>query len=70
MGSWHLDWRTMLVVFAIFVVGLFLGSRHDAPGPPVQGSASERLGRCLRQRTDTVLREPCMCRCIRASTLG
>ena len=43
MGSWHLDWRTMLVVFAIFVVGLFLGSRHDAPGPPVQGSASERL---------------------------
>ena len=43
MRWWRLDWRTMLVVFAIFGVGLFWGSRHDAPGPPVQGSASDRL---------------------------
>ena len=43
MRWWRLDWRTMLVVFAIFGVGLFLGSRHEAPGPPVQSSASERL---------------------------
>jgi hypothetical protein len=33
----------LLVVFAIFGVGLFLGSQYGAPGPPVEGSASERL---------------------------
>jgi hypothetical protein len=43
MRWWQLDWRTMLVVFAIFAVGLLLGSQQRAPGPSVQGSASERL---------------------------
>jgi uncharacterized protein DUF3124 len=40
---WQLDWRMLLVVFAIFGMGLFLGSRYGAPGPPLEGSASERL---------------------------
>jgi hypothetical protein len=38
-----LDWRMVLVVFAIFVVGLFLGSEYGPPTPPIDGSASERL---------------------------
>jgi hypothetical protein len=40
---WQLDWRMLLVVFAIFGVGLFLGSQYGAPSPPIEGSASERL---------------------------
>jgi hypothetical protein len=40
---WQLDWRMLVVVFAIFGVGLFLGSRYTAPGARVEGSASERL---------------------------
>jgi hypothetical protein len=40
---WQLDWRMLLVVFAIFGVGMYLGSRYATPGPPVESSASERL---------------------------
>jgi hypothetical protein len=38
-----LDWRVLLTAVAIFGIGLFLGSQFAAPGPPVEGSASERL---------------------------
>jgi hypothetical protein len=40
---WQLDWRMLLVVFAIFGVGMYLGSRNATPGAPVEGSAAERL---------------------------
>jgi uncharacterized protein DUF3124 len=40
---WQLDWRMLLAVFAIFGVGLFLGSQSRAPAPAVEGSAADRL---------------------------
>jgi hypothetical protein len=40
---WQLDWRMLLVVFAVFGGGLFLGSKYAAPPVPVPGSASEQL---------------------------
>src|SRR5690348_679648 len=42
----------LLFVFAIFGAGLFLGSRYDASGPRVQGSASERLRPLSSSPTD------------------
>ena len=48
---WQPDGRMMLLVFAIFGMGLFLGSRYAAPGQAVESSASERLRRVSSQPT-------------------
>ena len=52
---WQLDWRMLLVVFAIFGFGLFLGSEYGAQSPPVEVAPQNGSGRFHHHRLRTSL---------------